>query len=106
VKIRMPFQAGAAGLQHVPGMLVLIALLVAFALLIASRRKLDAGVFRMVGLSILATIASELAFTQYLNVYGPANMLGHLLKIAAFYFIYRAIVLNGSCDRTTCFSTT
>ncbi len=42
--------------------------------------------------SIAVAIVSELAFTQYLSVYGPANMIGHLLKVVSFYLLYKAIV--------------
>jgi len=42
--------------------------------------------------SIAVAIVSELAFTKYLSVYGPANMIGHLLKVVSFYLLYKAIV--------------
>jgi PAS domain S-box-containing protein len=45
--------------------------------------------------AILVTILSELAFTQYIGVYGNVNMIGHLLKIVAFYLIYEAILITG-----------
>ena len=46
-------------------------------------------------IAIFATILSELAFTQYIGVYGTANMVGHLLKIVAFYLIYESILITG-----------
>lgn len=39
-----------------------------------------------------ATIASELSFTLYSDVYGFFNFLGHLLKLTSFIFIYKALV--------------
>ncbi|MGM0759353.1 MAG: MASE3 domain-containing protein [Thermodesulfobacteriota bacterium] len=39
-----------------------------------------------------ATIASELSFTLYTDVYGIFNFLGHLLKLASYIFIYKALV--------------
>jgi len=45
--------------------------------------------------ALIATICSELAFTSYVSVYGPANYLGHILKIVAFALIYQAIVVTG-----------
>ena len=39
-----------------------------------------------------ATIASELSFTLYTDVYGLFNFLGHLFKLASFIFIYKALV--------------
>lgn len=40
----------------------------------------------------LATILSELAFTSYINVFGFANFMGHICKIAASYFLYHLII--------------
>lgn len=40
-------------------------------------------------------ISSELAFTLYTDVYGLFNMLGHFLKIVAFYLLYKAIIEYG-----------
>jgi PAS domain S-box-containing protein len=56
---------------------------------------LDATVLRYVIASIAFTIASELAFTLYVDVYGVTNLAGHLLKLVAFYLIYKAIIKGG-----------
>jgi PAS domain S-box-containing protein/putative nucleotidyltransferase with HDIG domain len=42
--------------------------------------------------AIVAMIASELAFTQYAAVDDRINLLGHLAKIFAYWFIYVALV--------------
>jgi PAS domain S-box-containing protein len=36
-----------------------------------------------------------MAFTSFVSLYGFTNMLGHFLKLAAFYLIYRAILVTG-----------
>jgi PAS domain S-box-containing protein/putative nucleotidyltransferase with HDIG domain len=41
---------------------------------------------------IAASILSEIAFTLYVDVYGIANLIGHILKIWAFWLIFEAIV--------------
>lgn len=41
------------------------------------------------------TILSELAFTFYVSVYGLSNFVGHLAKLLAFSFMYRAILDTG-----------
>ena len=46
-------------------------------------------------IAIFVTVLSELAFTQYVSVFGTFNMIGHLLKIVAFYLIYEAILITG-----------
>ncbi|MCB2192934.1 MAG: PAS domain S-box protein [Deltaproteobacteria bacterium] len=53
---------------------------------------LDPLVLRLVMASIACTIVSELCFTAYASVFGPANQIGHYLKIISFYLIYRASV--------------
>jgi diguanylate cyclase (GGDEF)-like protein len=45
--------------------------------------------------AVLITILSELCFTLYTNVYSIYSLLGHLYKIVAYYFIYRAIFVSG-----------
>ncbi|MGN7613214.1 MASE3 domain-containing protein [Magnetococcales bacterium HHB-1] len=44
--------------------------------------------------ALLATIISELAFTFYVGLYDLSNLVGHIFKILAFYWIYCAIVRN------------
>lgn len=70
-------------------------LLVAIALLLRNRSSFEPTVIRHLVASIAVTIASELAFTLYMNVYGVANFLGHYLKILSFYFLYKAVIQTG-----------
>ncbi len=37
-------------------------------------------------------ILSEIAFTQYVSLYGIANVVGHLLKIFSYWFVFVALV--------------
>lgn len=61
-------------------------------LLLKNRRSFDRHVVSVLVLSLGFTIASELAFTLYVDVDSPVSMLGHLLKIVAFYLIYKAVI--------------
>mgnify|MGYP005840895999 CR=1 FL=1 len=45
--------------------------------------------------AIVVLIASELAFTLYISVYGFSNMVGHLLMVLAFGLIYVGFVETG-----------
>ena len=65
-------------------------LAVALVRLHRHREALDPRVYTYLVVGIVATIASELFFTLYINVYGFSAMVGHLLKIASFYLIYLA----------------
>ncbi len=77
-----------------------ISLILAAALLSLLARKylFDARVLRLLILSIVFTIASELAFTFYVGVYDFSNLAGHFFKIISFYLIYRAIIRTGLID--------
>ena len=64
-------------------------------LLFRQRDRFDSGVLKLLIGSIAVTIASELAFTLYLDVYGIFNLIGHFLKVISFYLVYRAIIQTG-----------
>lgn len=75
---------------------VISLLLAASAVLLLRRRGLfEQSTLRLLILSIIATIVSELAFTFYIGVYDFSNLVGHILKIVAFYLIYLAIIRTG-----------
>jgi len=67
-------------------------LLAAGVLLYRRRAKLAPRVLRLIGGAIILTIVSELAFTLYVDPYGFFNLIGHYLKILAFYLLYKAMV--------------
>ncbi len=69
--------------------------LAAIALLIWRRREFDRGVRRLLTLTLILSIFSEIAFTSYVSVYGGTNMLGHLLRLLAFYCLYKAVIETG-----------
>jgi signal transduction histidine kinase len=67
-------------------------LLLAIVALWRERQAFDRRVFRLLIASLVVTIASELAFTFYISVYGFSNLVGHFLKVLSFYLIYKAII--------------
>ena len=67
----------------------------AIVLLLRRRRDFDPQVLRLLCLSLVLTVFSELAFTLYVDVYGFFNYLGHFFKVAAFYFFYKAVIETG-----------
>ena len=70
-------------------------LLGAATFLIVRRSAFDNSVWKLVIASIAFTIASELSFTLYLDVYGFYNLLGHMFKLISFYLMYQAIIVTG-----------
>jgi signal transduction histidine kinase/DNA-binding response OmpR family regulator len=67
-------------------------LLAALAMLLRRRRDFSPSVLQLLVATIVVTIASELAFTLYSGPYDLFNLVGHLLKIVAFYLFYRALI--------------
>ncbi len=72
---------------------VICALFAAAGWVLHSRKRaLDPDVFTLLIGSIVLTILSELSFTLYLRATGLFNLIGHLLKIAAFFLVYLALI--------------
>lgn len=88
--------AGGLTLAKIISEYVICALLLAATVwILAWRDRLDTAVLALLIGSIAATLAAELSFTLYTDPYGFANLLGHFLKLIAFYLIYKAVVETG-----------
>jgi len=70
-------------------------LLASIGFLYKFRNEFNRKIFILIVISISVTIVSELAFTFYESVFGILNLIGHILKIVAFFFIYKAIIEIG-----------
>ncbi|MCK5071062.1 MAG: PAS domain S-box protein, partial [Desulfocapsa sp.] len=75
--------------------LICFILLAALWHLIAKRELLAPIVLKLIAVSLVASIISELCFTFYVSVYGLSNILGHYFKILSVYCLYRAIIETG-----------
>jgi len=75
--------------------LISIVLFISLTLLQRNKKYFDENIFWLIFFSTVITILSELTFTLYVDPYGFANMVGHFLKILAFYLIYKALVEAG-----------
>ena len=64
-------------------------------LLFRQKDRFEPGVLKLLIASMGVTVASELAFTLYVDVYGLFNLIGHFLKVISFYLVYRAIIQTG-----------
>jgi len=64
-------------------------------LLVKKRSSFEPRVLKLLIGAIILTGASELSFTLYEDVYGFANKVGHFLKLASFYVVYKAIFQTG-----------
>jgi signal transduction histidine kinase len=86
---------GLTPFKKISEYVISLILLASAALLFRERDRFDRGVLRLLIASTTVTIASELAFTFYISVYGFSNLVGHFFKIMSFYFIYKALVETG-----------
>lgn len=59
------------------------------------KKEFDKKIRVYIIISTISTILSEIAFTFYIGVYDFSNLVGHLLKIVAFYYMYKAIIKTG-----------
>lgn len=69
--------------------------LASLGLLFVNRKAFDRRVLHLMIGAALASMLSELSFTRYVSVYGPANMIGHYFLLLSVALIYRAIVVTG-----------
>lgn len=87
--------SGLTPFKKISEYIISLILVVSLFFLLRKKEKFDHRVLQWVVISILLTIAGELAFTFYISVYGLSNLIGHIFKIISFYFIYQAIVVTG-----------
>ena len=85
-------ETGLTAFKKISELVIIGLLLAALFLLFGKKKEFEPRSLHLAAGSILVTVLSELSFTIYTDVYGLANMLGHLLKVAAFYLIYKAII--------------
>ena len=67
-------------------------LLCALYYLYKRKEYFETQVLRLLTLSILCTMITELCFTVYVHLYGISNLVGHIFKIASFLFMYKAVI--------------
>ena len=72
-----------------------IIIIASIGLLIKKRRDFSANIYKFLLVAMVLAVATEMAFTLYTDVYGVANLVGHLLNVLSFYFIYRALIETG-----------
>jgi len=92
--------AGLTPFKVISEYVICAVLLVNLTLLYARRNLFEARVYRLIVCSLVLTIGMELCFTLYVtdSMSDAVNELGHLLKIATFYLIYKAVVVTALRD--------
>lgn len=86
---------GLTSFKIVSEYIICLFFVASIVILYRKRSLFEADVRDYLIAGLVFMILGELAFTMYLDVYGFANMLGHLAKLIAYYFFYLAIIVVG-----------
>ncbi len=86
---------GLTGFKIAAEYLICACLLLAGVVFYRQRKRMDPQLLHLLIASVGLTIASELAFTLYGDVFGVMNLVGHLLKLGSFLLIYVSFVRIG-----------
>ncbi|MBT6150365.1 MAG: HD domain-containing protein [Chloroflexi bacterium] len=86
---------GLTSFKVISEYIISLILVGSIVLLYLNRDEFDTDILRLLVLSIVMGIGTELAFTFYIDVYGLSNLVGHFFKILSFYLIYQAIIQTG-----------
>jgi PAS domain S-box-containing protein len=86
---------GLTGFKKISELVICAILLAAILILRRYKSFFEDKVYRLVVVSMIFTIITEICFTAYVSNYDFTNLLGHYFKIVSFYFIYKAIIRTG-----------
>ncbi|SER69104.1 MASE3 domain-containing protein [Giesbergeria anulus] len=71
---------------------IITAMAVAMGLFWHVRARMSQPLLINLLLAVALMMAAEFAFTRYVSVYAPSNLIGHVLKIFAYWHVYLALV--------------
>lgn len=74
---------------------ICLAILASIVVAAKNREAFDSAVFRLLILSMVCTVLSDVFFMIYSDGYSFFNLSGHYFKVFSFYLIYKAIILKG-----------
>ncbi|TFG02990.1 MAG: hypothetical protein EU540_00585 [Promethearchaeota archaeon] len=75
--------------------IIILILIVAIILIHRTRAEFSRNIYYLIIAFLVALIISEFSFTLYLSAYELPNLIGHVIKIIAFYFLYKAMIQIG-----------
>jgi signal transduction histidine kinase len=86
---------GLTAFKKISEYVIGVLLVVAIVLLVRKRDKFDTDVMQLLIFSLLLRVGAEIVFTTYVDVYSAASTIGHLLRWAAYFVLYTAVVETG-----------
>lgn len=92
--------SGLTPFKIVSEYVIVSVLALAILTLYLRRRHFEGRLYRMLTLSIVLMILTEICFTLYFSdaMSDSINEIGHLIKICSFYILYKAVVVTGFRD--------
>ncbi len=75
--------------------IICLMVLVAIFLLYTKRGQLDRKIYYYMITAMGLTVAAELSFTLYAQIYDLTNIIGHYFKVLSFLFIYISLIRSG-----------
>ena len=81
-------------LEIYSGFLIVLLLVMALFTLFYTGPGISPREKKLIATSIGMTICAELAFTFYIDVYGPSNLLSYIFKLFSFWLIFNAIIVS------------
>jgi len=88
-------EVGLTGYKIALEYVIIMVLLASYTLLRQKRERFDLKVYRLLSISIFATILSEFFLTLYSGFQDVFSIIGHLFKILSSYMMYLAIIRIG-----------
>ncbi len=74
--------------------IICLILITSVVLLVRHKNRFQPLVYRQLLIFFLFSVCTEFSFTFYKTLSGWANVTGHLFKITAFFYLYRAVVVT------------
>jgi diguanylate cyclase (GGDEF)-like protein/PAS domain S-box-containing protein len=87
--------AGLTDFKIISEYVIILLLALSIVLLLSNRTRFEPRVLRALIIFLVISMGAEFAFTAYLGVYDAANLIGHLLRLGSYFFLYGALTRTG-----------
>ncbi|MCK5201789.1 MAG: hypothetical protein KAR21_25725, partial [Spirochaetales bacterium] len=89
---------GITGFKVITEYFIITILSLSLYFLIRYRDRVSRCIFMSITLVIVFSIFSELCFTLYISVYDLIYTIGHLLRVSAFFLLYKAVFVHALAE--------
>lgn len=71
--------------------IIILTLVIGIFLLSRTQEYFNVNIKKYIFIFFALSIICELSFTLYIDVYGVFNMIGHIIKLFSYYYLYKAL---------------